>query len=96
MKKFRLPPEKSPDEKVDEIFTEMGKILLVGFRDGSLDFDSEVWEQDYEPLQNAWLRLTVPSNLEALRRRIGTANNPDWEQMIQAAYRRSLERSHIH
>jgi hypothetical protein len=92
--KFRLPPEKSPDEKVAELFKEIAEIFYIGWHDGNLDFESdvEVWEQGYAVFDDAWMRLTVPSNAEALRKRIGTTNG-DWERLIKAAYRKSLWRS---
>jgi hypothetical protein len=95
MKTFKLPPEKSPDERVSELFEEIAKLLQVGFHDGNLRLDADVWQQNWKPLQNAWSRLTVPSNVDALRRRLGTASNPDWQRMIEAAYDKSLERSQI-
>jgi len=93
MKYFKLPPEMSPDEKIEELFTEIGKVCHVGCHDGNLNLESELWDQPWEPMQDLWSRLTVPSNVKALKRRIGTAKNPDWERLIQAAYRKSLERS---
>jgi hypothetical protein len=90
---FRLPPEKSADEKVAEIFEEIGRLMYIGMHDGILDLESDAWEQGWESLDDAWLRLTVPGNCEALRKLIGTGGNPDGERMIQAAYQKSLERS---
>lgn len=96
MKTFRLPPEESASERVSRIFDVIAKLLRVGFHDGNLDMNSDVWEQDWQPLQDAWAQLTVPSNLNELRNRIDMVRNPDWKRMVEAAYRKSLERSQIH
>lgn len=95
MKTFGLPTEESPSERVSRIFDVIAKLLHVGFHDGNLDLNSDAWEQDWEPLKDAWAELTVPSNLNELRARIDTVSNPDWKRMVEAAYRKSLERSQV-
>ena len=77
------------DAELEAAWKELSDALSICFRDGWGDPSKPVWEQEYPPVKDAWRRLTLPKNRDALQRKLGSGGTPEGERTIQEAFRQA-------
>jgi hypothetical protein len=79
----------------DEACTQLAREIEKERLYGNYDNDKEIWDQPCEGIQVAWGLITRGSNQTILRKRLGTARNPDWNRIYAEAHRQSILRSQL-